>query len=304
MNIGVANLRGEAGETLAAALAKNFGFRAAPLEELAADGGIGGVVLLAPCGILMELIRLMDAVRGLAESGRNVFLSPGAPLASADIRQCLRLADAAGVRFGMADLELEPLVEQARALLAAGALGDVTYARLHQVHSDDFLCYEQVLAEQTPRPDKKAAAVLDGRALCIFHRLLGRPEAVLPTAPDFDESCLQAGSVTLLRYPDGVLCLSETSTAACRDSFDLELGGTGGGLFCKEGRCFLGTTHDGKYRTDYRDVTDEGGFDRLPSLTRWLNAISGGGGGEEQALAAEADIIAAAEALYEQEAQT
>jgi predicted dehydrogenase len=175
----------------------------------------------------------VEPVLAAAEAGKHVFVEKPMALAATDCRRMLLATETAGVRLVVGHImRLFPGVDEARCLLAQGALGRIVTARalrtrwagtggrqldwwkldrsrsggelLHEIHELDLLCW--LLGEVTS---------VAARVANLAH----------PEVPGYDDVIHVS-----LEHASGALATVETGTAYQVPAWPVMVGGTEGGL--------------------------------------------------------------------------
>jgi 1,5-anhydro-D-fructose reductase (1,5-anhydro-D-mannitol-forming) len=179
-----------------------------------------------------------EVISRAIEAGKHVFSEK---LLAPTVAESRALADAArrrGVALVVSLPQLsEPTIVAASDLIASGALGDVTYARVRMAH-DGWL--DGWLPERFADPVAAvggAFADLGCHPAYVIQRLLGaRPAEVTAAYGHVTDRPVEDNAVVVARYGNGALGVAEASFVTTPGAFAFEVRGTEASLLCGFGR--------------------------------------------------------------------
>ena len=255
-----ARLVGVVGRELggARAFAERFGARAYPsLAELLADPAIRAVYLVTPNDL--HAPQTIEA----AAAGRHVLCEKPMALSPADCRAMIEACRRAGVKLGVGfHLRQHPAHRRARELIAAGALGEPSFARA-----------QWAISRRGPREgwwgqaERAGAGILYGtgvHAIDLLRFVLGREvEAVAAWTDARPEQPLDSRVLALLRFADGTEAMLTSARAFGRPDNDLIVHGPDGRLTTRDtvwedfGGSLELATAGGVERREYTDEAPE-----------------------------------------------
>ncbi len=235
-------------------------------EDVLADPQIGGVA------ICTSTDQHPDVIIRACDAGKAVFTEKVLALTTAD---ALRIRDAVlrnHTRFVISfPHKCNPAILRAKEMVDAGELGQITYARVRNVHNGsiaDWLpphFYDRALCGGGAMIDLGAHPMY---TLCW---LLGEPESVQSTFTSFTHRPVEDNAVSVLRFPGGVIGVSETGFVSQNNPYTLEVSGTKGALMVHNTlqACCEATGNEWKEIADLPEKPD------LP-VRQWVKAVNDG----------------------------
>ncbi len=275
------------GEALAKAL--DSGFYETAEAALRAPGVTAGI-LTAPTTSHPGLLKLMAGL------GRHVFTEKVLCVDTADAKAAAEAIRAAGVRFAISFPHLgNPGVKAARQIIKEGRLGNVGYARVRNVHDGAVAGWLPPHFYDERECGGGAMIDLGAHPMYTLASLLGTPETVTSLFTRVTGKEVEDNAVSLLRFPGGVIGVSETGFLSRGNPYTLEISGSKGSLMLHETLRVCDETTGMKWA----EVTDLPPASPSP-LQQWAQACLGGGGiPEELGLDAAVRLTALMEAAYQ-----
>lgn len=216
------------------------------LDEMLASAGIDAVVVDAPTNLHGEVM-----VKA-AQAGKHIFTEKVVAATYAEVREILAAVRDAGVRLAVSLPRLyEGYTEAVERVLAEGALGQVTLARVRLSHNGaiaDWLPAHFYSLEQC-----RGGALIDlgCHPMYLVRRFLGLPEAVSATYGYVTGKEVEDNAVAVLQYANGAAGVVEAGFVNSHSPFSIELHGTEGTLLYgfPEGRMLLRSGSEESWRT-------------------------------------------------------
>ena len=250
-------------EAQAKAWAESLGCEAASIDEILSDPSIEGVVV---CNATNDHGPLLVKA---CNSGKAVFTEKVLTLTVKEAEEVRAAVAANHTRFAISfphfsETGTQFALEAAR----SGKLGQPNYARVRKAHNGatgDWLpphFYDPVACGGGAMID------LGAHPMYLLCALLGEPTGVQSTFTHVTGKVVEDNAVSLLRFENGAIGVSETGFVSHRYPFTIEIGGTEGTLLM----------HDQKVRwccaeTNNEWVDVETLPERKPSpLAQWANA--------------------------------
>jgi predicted dehydrogenase len=210
-------------------------------DELIADETIDGIVICSPTSMHKELI--LKAIN----SGKKVFSEKVLALTTAD---CLEIKEALD-KQGM-DLTLS-LVKKcdkeflfAKQLVESGALGQITYARMRNVHNGSIGNWLPAHFYNKEQCGGGAMIDLGAHPMYLLNWLLGEPKSVQSVFTDVTNRGVEDNAVSLIEFDNGVIGVSETGFVSVYTPATLEVSGTKGTLLIRDGVWYATEETEGK----------------------------------------------------------
>ncbi|MEZ5560004.1 MAG: Gfo/Idh/MocA family oxidoreductase [Pseudomonadales bacterium] len=161
----------------------------------------------------------------------------------------------------------------ARALVASGALGEVTLVRIRIAHDGALRGWLPPHFYDAATCGGGAMIDLGAHGMYLARWLLGRPRRVSSVFTDVTGRGVEDNAVSTIEFDSGAIAINETGFVSWGGAYSLEIDGTRGGLQmagAREVRVRMGA--DRTWQAPAELPADE----PLP-IPRWLDAIRGQG---------------------------
>ncbi len=177
-------------------------------------------------------------IRAALEAGKHVFTEKLLAGATAEAEALVTLAASVERSLVVSLPRLaEPLAVTVRRLVRAGALGELTYARVRMAHDGWIAGW---LPERFGDPSAAlggALADLGCHPVYLVQDLLGaRPDVVRAAYTRVTDHAVEDNAVVTMAYPGGAIGVAEASFVTTPGAFALEVRGTAGSLLYGFGR--------------------------------------------------------------------
>ncbi len=230
-------------------------------DELLADRSVEGVVITAATGSHTPLI-----LKAIA-AGKKVFSEKVLALTLAE---CLEIK--AALKEKGSDLTLS-LVKKcdseflfAKQLVKSGKLGRITYARMRNVHNGSIGNWLPAHFYNREQCGGGAMIDLGAHPMYLLQWLLGEPKTVQSVFTDITGRGVEDNAVSVIEFEGGAIGVSETGFVSEYNPATLEISGTKGALFIRNGVTYAAEETGGKW------VTPEQLPQALASpLVQWVN---------------------------------
>ena len=232
-------------------------------DTLLQDNTIDGVVINAPTKMHGTLI-----VKA-ANAKKHIFTEKVLALT---VEECLEIKEAIeknGVKFGIgfAHMSHSHLLK-AKSIVDEGLLGDITYARVRNVHNGS-------LADWLPqsfynKEDCGGGAMIDlgAHPLYLLEWILGQAKKVSATFTHVTHREVEDNAVCVLEFDNGAIGVAETGFVSVNMPFTLDISGTKGSLLIRNGLSMVNEATDGKW------VAVEDLPEALPNpLIQWVEGV-------------------------------
>ncbi|MBE5782978.1 MAG: Gfo/Idh/MocA family oxidoreductase [Clostridiales bacterium] len=254
----------DADEAQGKAWAEELGCAYASIEEILADSTIEGVVI---CNATNEHTNLI--IRA-CEAGKAVFTEKVLALTSEEAAKVKEAVLKNNTRFAISYPHFsEPGTQFSLAAALEGKLGQINYARVRKAHNgatgnwlpphfyDPVACGGGAMIDLGAHPMYLLCAIMNDT-----------PVEVQSAFTEMTGHGVEDNAVSLLRFKNGAIGVSETSFVSCKYPFTIELGGTEGSLLQRNQEVSYACAE-----TDYNWVNVEKLPDRLPSpIVQWALA--------------------------------
>lgn len=249
--------------------AEQFGVKQyADYDELLNDSSIDAVIITSATSEHPELI--IKAVK----AGKKVFSEKVLALSTFE---CLEIRDA--LKEKGADIALS-LVKKcnsnflfAKQMVQSGALGQITYARMRNVHDGSIRNWLPSHFYNKEQCGGGAMIDLGAHPMYLLNWLLGTPKTVQSVFTDVTGRGVEDNAVSVIEFENGAIGVSETGFVSVYTPETLEVSGTKGTLIIRGNDVTYATAEtDGKY------VKPESLPRALPSpLVQWATGKHQGG---------------------------
>lgn len=236
----------------------------ADLDEILNDTNIDSVVV---CTATNEHY---DVITRAAKAGKNIFTEKVLEFTTEKAQEMKEIIDESGVKFTISFPHLTfPALRYAKKFLDEGKIGDVTYARVRNVHSgasDGWLPEYFFDKEQC---GGGAMMDLGAHPMYILGYYLGDPVSVSSTFTSVTGKAVEDNAVSVLEFANGVIGVSETGFVSKNFPYTIEFSGTDGGLIVR-GKEVTYCCKDTEYEwVKAEDLPEE---QPLP-IHQWISAV-------------------------------
>lgn len=211
-------------------------------DELIADKTIDGVIVTAPTSLHKELI--LKAVN----AGKKVFSEKVLALTAAD---CLEIKEALVKHNTDLTLSLVKKCDReflfAKQIVESGALGQITYARMRNVHNGSTGNWLPAHFYNKEQCGGGAMIDLGAHPMYLLNWLLGEPKTVQSVFTEITNRGVEDNAVSLLEFDKGVIGVSETGFVSVYNPASLEISGTKGSLLIRDGVWYATEETKGKW---------------------------------------------------------
>lgn len=211
-------------------------------DELLSDKTIDGVIITSPTSMHKELI--LKAI----QSGKKVFSEKVLALTTAD---CLEIK--AALEQNNTDLTLS-LVKKcdseflfAKQMIESGALGQITYARMRNVHNGSIGNWLPAHFYDKEQCGGGAMIDLGAHPMYLLSWILGEPKTVQSVFTNITGREVEDNAVSLLEFEKGIIGISETGFVSNYNPPTLEISGTQGCLLVRDGITYANQETGGKW---------------------------------------------------------
>lgn len=211
-------------------------------DELIADQSIDGVIITSPTSMHKELI--LKAVN----AGKKVFSEKVLALTTAD---CLEIKEALAKHNADITLSLVKKCDKeflfAKQLVDSGVLGRITYARMRNVHNGSIGDWLPAHFYNKEQCGGGAMMDLGAHPMYLLNWLLGEPKTVQSVFTEVTNRGVDDNSVSVIEFESGAIGVSETGFVSVYNPASLEISGTKGALFIRDGVWYATEETEGKW---------------------------------------------------------
>jgi predicted dehydrogenase len=230
-------------------------------DELLSDKSIEGIVLNSATSEHTRLI--LKAI----EAGKKVFSEKVLALTNAE---CLEIKEALERNNAELTLSLvkkcDPEFLFAKQMVQSGALGRITYARMRNVHNGSIGNWLPAHFYSLEQCGGGAMIDLGAHPMYLLNWLLGEPKMVQSVFTNITGHEVEDNAVSVIEFEQGAIGVSETGFVSVYTPATLEISGTKGTLYIRNGVSYANEETKGQW------VTPEILPQALPSpLIQWIN---------------------------------
>ncbi|MDD3409379.1 MAG: Gfo/Idh/MocA family oxidoreductase [Eubacteriales bacterium] len=232
-------------ETVAQEWAKELGCESASLENILADESIEGVVIGTATNEHTQVI--LRAV----EAGKALFTEKVLALTNEDAELLRDAVLKHHTRFAISFPHInEAGVRFALQTALSGKLGSVNYARVRKAHDGATAGWLPAHFFDAQACGGGAMIDLGAHPMYLLCALLGEPERVQSEFTQVTGKGVEDNAVSLIRFANGAIGVSETGFVSRSYPFTVEIGGTEGGLLLRDNDVtYCCPETDNKWRT-------------------------------------------------------
>ncbi len=229
-------------------------------EELLKDKNIDGVVITAATSEHTELI--LKAI----EAGKKVFSEKVLALTTAE---CLTIKEALVNKKADIMLSLvkkcDPEFLFAKQMIQSGKLGRITYARMRNVHNGSIGNWLPAHFYDKEQCGGGAMIDLGAHPMYLLQWLLGEPKTIQSVFTNITGHEVEDNAVSVIEFEQGAIGVSETGFVSNYNPATLEISGTKGTIYIRNGVMYATEDTGGNW------VTPDQLPNALPSpLIQWV----------------------------------
>lgn len=239
----------------------------ADLDELLADTSIDSV---AVCTATNEH---HDVIIKAAKAGKNIFTEKVLAFTVKEAEEIKAAIDEAGVKFTISyPHRTFPALRFAKSVLDSGELGEITYARVRNVHNGASAGWLPPHFFDKEQCGGGAMMDLGAHPMYTLNWLMGEPVSVLSMFTSVTGKPVEDNAVSVIEFKNGAIGVSETGFVSQDNPYTLELSGTKGALMVhgKDVSYCCGAT-EGKWQK-VEKLPEE---IKLP-IYQWIDAVNDG----------------------------
>lgn len=210
----------------AEAFVKQFGGKAFDdIDKLYAEAEFDSVMI---CSATNEHVPLI--VRA-AEEGKHIFTEKVLALTTKGAEEIRDAVVKAGVKFTISYThKANPGLTFAKKAVESGKLGEITYARVRNAHNGSLAGWLPPHFYDKEQCGGGAMMDLGAHPMYTLLWLVGEPESVTSTFTTVTGKPVEDNAVSVLKYKNGAIGVSETGFVSGCGNYVLELIGTKGGV--------------------------------------------------------------------------
>lgn len=181
-----------------------------------------------------------------ANAKKHIFTEKVLALTNEDAEKIRKAVKENGVKFVISYSHIpNDSVQTVKEIIESGKLGTVTYARMRNTHSgsvDDWLPEHFYSLEEC---GGGAMIDLGAHPMYILNWLLGKPVSVSSVFTEITGHGVEDNAVSVLRFENGAIGVSETGFVSRSDKNGIEISGTDGFIRTTNGEVWCAFKEDG-----------------------------------------------------------
>lgn len=238
------------------------------LEDVLADASIDSVQ------ITTATTEHKDIIPACAKAGKNIFTEKVIATTNEDAKMIVDAIKESGVKFTISfPHKTFPTVRAAKQLMDDGKLGQITYARVRNVHNGSSANWLPATFYDTSETGGGAMMDLGAHPMYLLGWFLGRPVAVTSIFTEVDNRGVEDNAVSVFNFGKGIIGVSETGFVSEGNTYIIEISGTEGAVL----------VHDNSVEYSSRTAT-EGKWTKMDTLpeamplpiNQWIDAVVDG----------------------------
>lgn len=235
-------------------------------DSLLKDEEIEGVVITS------ETSKHPELITKAANAKRHIFTEKVLALKTEDALAIQKAVLENNVRFTISlPHKCKPELWFAKELITKGTLGDITYARVRNVHNGSIAGWLPEHFYDEEACGGGAMIDLGAHPMYLLPWVLGKPKTVQSLFTKVTGRAVEDNAVSLLEFANGAIGVSETGFVSVHTPFTMEIGGTKGTLLIHNTVSYAAEETGGKW------VTPE----KLPEppampMKQWIESVKTG----------------------------
>lgn len=213
-----------------------------------------------------------DILVKAAKAKKDIFTEKVLALTNEEADEISKAVKESGVKFVISYAHMRnDAVLTAKEICDSGKLGTLTYARMRNTHSgsvDNWLPEHFYSKEQC---GGGAMIDLGAHPMYILNWILGKPESVCSVFTNVTDRPVEDNAVSVLRFKNGAIGVSETGFVSRKDKCIIEVSGTNGYLRVTGNEVWCSSC-EGSGEFEKIEVKSHGA---LSPLSYWLGLLDG-----------------------------
>lgn len=223
------------------AFSKEFGMVFEPdLDALLARSDVDAVCVTTPTNLHRDI--MVKAAR----AGKHIFTEKVLALTNAESADIKAAVMESGVRFGISfPHRTHPHNLFAKQVAEQGLLGDITLMRVRNAHNGSSRGWLPPHFYDAEQCGGGAMMDLGAHPMYLIRWLMGRPVEISSAFTSVTGHAVEDNAVSIMKFANGAVAISETGFVSEASPFMLELYGTEGSLLIGQAGCWLHAKADG-----------------------------------------------------------
>ena len=166
-----------------------------------------------------------------AKAGKHIFTEKVLAFTNEEAEEIAKTVKQSGIIFSISyPNKPRPTLKAAKEILESGKLGQVTYARVRNVHNGSTAGWLPPHFYNAAETGGGAMMDLGAHPMYTLHWLMGEPKSVVSMFTTVTGKPVEDNAVSVLEFENGALGVSETGFVSTGLPYVLELSGTKGSL--------------------------------------------------------------------------
>ncbi len=260
------------------------------LEAIWADPAIDGIQVTTATSQHTQVLL------AAAKAKKHIFTEKVLAFTNEEAQEIAAAVRASGVKFTISyPHKTRPALKAAKELAQSGQLGQITYARVRNVHNGSSAGWLPEHFYNAAQTGGGAMMDLGAHPMYTLHWLMGEPQSVVSLFTQVTGKPVEDNAVSVLAFPDGAIGVSETGFVTEGNPYVLEVSGTQGSLMVHNDVLEYSSRETGGQVVQVQDLPAP---DPMP-IDGWIDAVVAGGeapNGIDDALALTRLMVGAYEA--------
>lgn len=213
-----------------------------------------------------------DVMIRAAKAGKNIFTEKVLAFTVKEAEEMKAEIDKAGKKFTISfPHRTWPTLRFAKEIAESGELGQITYARVRNVHNGASAGWLPPHFYDKGQCGGGAMMDLGAHPMYTLNWLMGEPKSIVSTFTSVTGHAVEDNAVSVIEFEGGAIGVSETGFVAQDNPYTLELSGTKGALMVHgEEVTYCCSRTDGKW--EKADLPEK---IKLP-IYQWIDAVNDG----------------------------
>lgn len=249
--------------------AKKLGIPFQPeLSAIWEDSSIDGVQ------VTTATFRHKDILIAAAKAGKHIFTEKVLTFTEKDAEEVAQAVRDSGVKFAISyPHKTRPVLKAAKELKDSGKLGQITYARVRNVHNGSVADWLPPHFYDAAQTGGGAMMDLGAHPMYTLAWFMGKPKSVLSMFTEVTHRGVEDNAVSVLEFENGAIGVSETGFVTNGNSYILEISGTKGSLLVHNETLEYSCKETGNKPVQMTELPEP---DPMP-IDAWIDAVTEGG---------------------------
>jgi Predicted dehydrogenases and related proteins len=248
-----------------------------------------GVVICSPTNLHPEL--MIKA----AQAKKHIFTEKVLCLQLEDAMKIKKAIEDNGILFTISyPQKCVPAMIQAKKMVEDGELGQITYARVRNVHNGSIANWLPDHFYNKEQCGGGAMVDLGAHPMYLLLWLLGEPKKVQSTFTNITNRAVEDNAVSVIEFKNGAIGVSETGFVSVYNPLTVEISGTKGCILIHDGFSYATEKTQGKW-TSCTDLPER----QESPVLQWIDSLESGKFPEQFGIGEAVNLTKLMEAAYQ-----